>query len=71
MTQLMQYYLDQVLLLAAESPDIHKLFLEVMHLLKPPSVFLHSSVLRQVLQRIIKKSDQNWNRSGDNLLVDQ
>jgi 2-polyprenyl-6-methoxyphenol hydroxylase-like FAD-dependent oxidoreductase len=71
MTQLMQYYLDQVLLLAAQSPDIHKLFLEVMHLLKPISVFLHLSVLRQVLQRIIKKSDQNWNRSGDNLLVDQ
>ncbi|MBD2564547.1 FAD-dependent monooxygenase [Nostoc linckia FACHB-391] len=71
MTQLMQYYLDQMLLLAAQSPDIHKLFLEVMHLLKPPSVFLHPSVLRQVLQRIIKKSDQNWNRSGDNLLVDQ
>lgn len=70
-TQLMQYYLDQVLLLAAQSPDIHKLFLEVMHLLKPPSVFFHLSVLRQVLQRIIKKSDQNWNRSGDNLSVDQ
>lgn len=71
MTQLMHYYLDQVLLLAAQSPDIHKLFLEVMHLLKPPSVFFHPSVLRQVLQRIIKKSDQNWNRTGDNLLIDQ
>lgn len=53
MTQLMQHYLDQVLLLAAESPDIHRLFLEVMHLLKPPSAFLQTNIFRQVLQRII------------------
>lgn len=56
MTQLMQHYLDQVLLLATESPDIHSLFLEVMHLLKPPSVFFHPNVFRQVLQRIIRES---------------
>ncbi|WP_375515630.1 hypothetical protein [uncultured Nostoc sp.] len=69
MTKLMQQYLDQVLLLATENPDIHRLFLEVMHLLKPPSVFFHPNVFRQVLQRIIKKSDQKSSRSGDNLLV--
>ena len=70
MAQLMQHYLDQVLLLAAESPDIHRLFLEVMHLLKPPSVFFHPNVFRQVFQRIIRESDKKWRRSGDNLLVD-
>ncbi|WP_317616109.1 NAD(P)-binding protein [Nostoc sp. 'Peltigera membranacea cyanobiont' 210A] len=43
-------------------PQAHHLHI----LLKPPSVFFHLSVLRQVLQRIIKKSDQNWNRSGYN-----
>jgi 2-polyprenyl-6-methoxyphenol hydroxylase-like FAD-dependent oxidoreductase len=68
-TQLMQLYLDQVLLLAAESADIHRLFLEVMHLLKPPSVFFHTNVLRQVLQRVIKESDKKWRRSGDNIFV--
>ncbi|HEY9804692.1 MAG TPA: FAD-dependent monooxygenase [Leptolyngbyaceae cyanobacterium] len=57
MTQLMQMYLDQVLLLAAESADIHRLFLEVMHLLKPPSVFFHFSIFRRVLQRMIKESN--------------
>ncbi|MDZ7962414.1 MAG: FAD-dependent monooxygenase [Aulosira sp. DedQUE10] len=69
-TRLMHLYLDQVLLLAAKSLEIHKLFLEVMHLLKPPSIFFHTKVLRQVLQRIIKESDKKWNRNGDNLLID-
>jgi 2-polyprenyl-6-methoxyphenol hydroxylase-like FAD-dependent oxidoreductase len=56
MTQLMQHYLDQVLLLAAERPEIHRLFLEVMHLLKPPSAFFHANVFRQVFQRIISRT---------------
>lgn len=68
-TQLMQQYLDQVLLLAAQSPDMHRLFLEVMHLLKPPSVFLHTNIFRQVLQRIIRESYKKGKRSGDKLLV--
>ncbi|MBD2165539.1 hypothetical protein H6G04_14155 [Calothrix membranacea FACHB-236] len=70
MTQFMQMYLNQVLLQAAESAEMHKLFLEVMHLLKPPSVFFHSTVLKQVLQRIIKESSQKSNRTEDRLLVD-
>lgn len=70
MTQLTQHYLDQVLLLAADNSDVHRLFLEVMHLLKPPSVFLRTGVLRQVLQRIIKERDRKWRRSEDKLLVD-
>lgn len=64
MTKLMQLYLDQVLLLAAESSDIHRLFLEVMHLLKPPSVFFHTNVFRQVLQRIIRESVDTPHRIG-------
>ncbi|MBE9050674.1 FAD-dependent monooxygenase [Nostocales cyanobacterium LEGE 11386] len=63
LTQLMQMYLDQVLLLAAESAEIHRLFLEVMHLLKPPSVFFHPHVCSQVFKRIINKSDKKWRRS--------
>lgn len=55
MTRLMQMYLDQVLLLAVENADTHKLFLEVLHLLKPPSVFFDVNIIRQVLQRVIKE----------------
>ncbi|MBR8838343.1 MAG: hypothetical protein DSM106950_31155 [Stigonema ocellatum SAG 48.90 = DSM 106950] len=55
MTRLMQRYIDQVLLLSSQSTHIHKAFLEVMHLLKPPSALFHISIFRQVLQRIIKQ----------------
>jgi 2-polyprenyl-6-methoxyphenol hydroxylase-like FAD-dependent oxidoreductase len=59
LTQMMQMYLDQVLLLAAEKADIHRLFLEVLHLIKPPSAFFQLHILKQVLQRIINNSHKN------------
>lgn len=62
-TQMMQMYFDQVLLLGAESADIHKLFLEVVHLLKPPSVFFQVNILSKVLQRILKESFTNIQNS--------
>jgi 2-polyprenyl-6-methoxyphenol hydroxylase-like FAD-dependent oxidoreductase len=62
-TRFMQMYLDQVLLLASERPEMHKLFLEVLHLLKPPSVFFLPNILGLVLQRMIRESQQKLCRS--------
>lgn len=69
-TQFMQIYLDQVLLLAAESADIHRLFLEVINLIKSPTALFQISVLRQVLPRIFQGSHLKWHRKGDSLLID-
>ena len=49
--RLTQKYLDRVLLLTAENPEMHKLFLEVMHLLKPPSAFFQPNIVIQVLRQ--------------------
>jgi 2-polyprenyl-6-methoxyphenol hydroxylase-like FAD-dependent oxidoreductase len=60
--RLMQKYLDRVLLLTAENPEMHKLFLEVMHLLKPPSAFFQPNILLQVLKQAInghRKDEQS------------
>ncbi|MFN6519128.1 MAG: FAD-dependent oxidoreductase [Nostoc sp. CreGUA01] len=53
-----QQYLDRVLLLQAESAEIHQLFLEVMNLLKPPSAFFQPNILMQVLKGIINSRHQ-------------
>ncbi|MDZ8083193.1 MAG: FAD-dependent monooxygenase [Nostoc sp. DcaGUA01] len=52
-SKFMQLYMDQLLLLQADSAEIHQLFLEVMNLLKPPSAFFQPSILMQVLKQII------------------
>lgn len=63
-TKLIQMYLDRVLLVAIESAEIHRLFLEVMHLVKPPSVFFQTNILRKVLQGIIKESSSTRRRDN-------
>jgi 2-polyprenyl-6-methoxyphenol hydroxylase-like FAD-dependent oxidoreductase len=54
-TRLFQQYVDQVLLHGIESPHVYKVFLEVMHLLKPPSTLLHPSIGIPVLLQFIKR----------------
>ncbi|AFZ27787.1 2-polyprenyl-6-methoxyphenol hydroxylase-like oxidoreductase [Cylindrospermum stagnale PCC 7417] len=54
MTKIMQRYLKQVLVLQATSPQIHQVFLEVMHMIKPPSALFHPSILMQVVKQVFK-----------------
>jgi 2-polyprenyl-6-methoxyphenol hydroxylase-like FAD-dependent oxidoreductase len=56
-TRLMHQYMDEVLMLSVERAEIHKVFLEVMHQLKPPSTFFHPRISLQVLKQVI-----NWPR---------
>ncbi|WP_445633873.1 NAD(P)/FAD-dependent oxidoreductase [Nostoc sp. DSM 114161] len=58
-SKFMQLYMDRLLLLQAESAEIHQLFLEVMNLLKPPSAFFQPHILMQVLKQIINSRPQS------------
>ncbi len=61
-SRIMQLYLDQVLLLQTENAEIHKTFLEVIHMLKPPTAFFQPSISTKVLKRMI-----NWQRKNEQL----
>jgi 2-polyprenyl-6-methoxyphenol hydroxylase-like FAD-dependent oxidoreductase len=60
-TRVLRPYVDQVLVSAAENPRAHQAFLEVLHLLKPPSALFHRRVLAPVLAQVIR---QQWRRIG-------
>jgi hypothetical protein len=51
--------MDRLLLLQANSPEIHQLFSEVINLLKPPSAFFQPGILMQVLKQIINSHPQS------------
>lgn len=53
MTRLMHRYMDQVVTCAAESPEIYKAFLEVIHMLKPPTALFQSRILMQVFRQTL------------------
>ncbi len=58
-SKVMQLYMDRLLLLQANSPEIHQLFSEVINLLKPPSAFFQPGILMQVLKQIINSHPQS------------
>lgn len=51
-TQLMQRYMDRVLLLALDRPEVHRTFVEVIHMLKPSTALFHPRILLGVLRQI-------------------
>ncbi len=53
MTRIMQRYLEKVLVLQTESAYVHKVFLEVIHMLKPPSAFFQPRISMQVLKLLM------------------
>jgi 2-polyprenyl-6-methoxyphenol hydroxylase-like FAD-dependent oxidoreductase len=54
-TRVLRPYLDQLLVTAAEKPDAHRAFLQVVHLVKPPTTLLHISILAPVLSQIVRR----------------
>ncbi|WP_016950285.1 NAD(P)/FAD-dependent oxidoreductase [Anabaena sp. PCC 7108] len=56
--KLMQKYLEQVLMLQSQSPEVHQLFLEIMHMQKPPTAFFHPRILMQVLKQVFTSQGQ-------------
>ncbi|MBV9388121.1 MAG: hypothetical protein JOZ78_17000 [Chroococcidiopsidaceae cyanobacterium CP_BM_ER_R8_30] len=49
-TRLMHWYIDQVMELAGENAEAYRVFVEVMHLLKPPTALFQPSILVQILR---------------------
>jgi len=54
-TRLVQRYMDQVLCLAAERPDVYRRFLHVMHMMAPPTALFAPPVAIQVMTRWVKQ----------------
>ncbi|BAZ39657.1 hypothetical protein NIES4101_56110 [Calothrix sp. NIES-4101] len=52
--RIMQYYTDQILLTGAENPEMHQLFIEVFHLVKPPTAFFHPHVVLTVAKHWLR-----------------
>jgi len=50
---LMHRYMDEVLLLAAERPDVFMTFVEVLHLVKPPAMLFRPGILWRAIVRAV------------------
>jgi 2-polyprenyl-6-methoxyphenol hydroxylase-like FAD-dependent oxidoreductase len=50
-TKAIQWYMDQVVSLLSEQGDVYQAFLEVTHLLKPPTSLFHPKILRKVIAK--------------------
>jgi 2-polyprenyl-6-methoxyphenol hydroxylase-like FAD-dependent oxidoreductase len=53
-TRVMRPYLDRVLLSARDNPNAHRAFLEVVHLVRPPSILFNLNVLAPVLRQAVR-----------------
>ncbi|BAZ47504.1 hypothetical protein NIES4103_01050 [Nostoc sp. NIES-4103] len=54
-TRLMQRYMDQIMIVAVKNAFVYKLLIEVIHLLKPPTVFFQPAILTQVLKLQVQR----------------
>jgi flavin-dependent dehydrogenase len=52
-TRLIHRYMDQVLLLAAERPDVYATFVRVLHLIEPPRTMFRPGIAGRVATRVI------------------
>ena len=53
-TKLMQQYLDQVVLLSVDRPEVYHKYMEVMQLTQPPTILFQPDVMAKILGQIIK-----------------
>jgi 2-polyprenyl-6-methoxyphenol hydroxylase-like FAD-dependent oxidoreductase len=60
-TRLLRPYVDRLLVTAAENPTAQEMFLQVLHLVKPPTALFHRRVLAPVLVQVLR---QTWRRMG-------
>ncbi len=60
-TQLMHQYLDKVMLLAVESPDTYKVWVEVIHMKKSPAALFQPSILIRSLAKAVHSHPEERN----------
>lgn len=53
MSRLMHQYIDRVLLLSLDHPQIYQTFAEVVHMVKPPKALFQPGILAQVLMQAV------------------
>lgn len=58
-TRLMHWYLDRVMQAASDSTEVYKVFIEVAHLLKPPTAFFQPNIVWQVLKSAVSRSSNS------------
>lgn len=54
MTRLMHRYIDQVLLLSVEHPEVYQTFGEVAHMVKSPGALFRPAIVTQVLKQAVE-----------------
>jgi 2-polyprenyl-6-methoxyphenol hydroxylase-like FAD-dependent oxidoreductase len=55
-TQLMHWYMDRVMLLSTKSVEVRSQLLQVMHMLKTPTVLFHPKIVALVLQEALQST---------------
>ncbi|MEQ9236680.1 FAD-dependent oxidoreductase [Coleofasciculus sp. E2-BRE-01] len=50
-TRFLQQYIDKVILVASERAEVYQSFIEVIHLIKPTTIFFKPSILWQVIRQ--------------------
>ncbi|HEY9598774.1 MAG TPA: FAD-dependent monooxygenase [Cyanophyceae cyanobacterium] len=53
MNRLIQGYMDRVLQLSVEHPEVHQTFIEIIHMVKPTTALFQPNILLRVLGRMI------------------
>ncbi|MDQ3652386.1 MAG: hypothetical protein M3458_19360 [Acidobacteriota bacterium] len=51
-TRLMHRYMDQVIRLSTENREVRRQFMEIFHMMKPPSAMFHPHVFRRVAEQV-------------------
>jgi hypothetical protein len=71
LTRLTSGYMESVTQLAMRDPFVHLTFVQVIHLLKPPSVLFQPRIARAVLSRAIRTraSARTWRKTTAGVLT--
>ena len=54
MTRFMHKYMDEVMLLSTRQPKVHRIFFEVIHMIKPPAALFAPGIILGVLGQVIR-----------------
>ncbi len=68
MTRFMQWYVEQVLLTASQSAKVYKVFVEVLHLLKPSTTLFQPGVLALVLLQVMSRRSKVTSKAATSIL---
>jgi 2-polyprenyl-6-methoxyphenol hydroxylase-like FAD-dependent oxidoreductase len=68
LTRLMHLYLDQLGIVALDQRDVFQTFVEVMHMLKPPTALFQPSIVAQVIKQVVSRQQPHVT-SADELTI--